>query len=401
MSDLTNIWIEGNCLSQAQLLDYIQQKLDRDEMYMVETHINDCPFCSDALDGLFAEDIKQTSTQFSEIKLLGEEQIRKTFSTETLQPDHKQKEESKKSTALTFSFTKSKWSVAAGLLLLVGLGGYSVYSYYEAQQHHELALETSNSKLDKTEYKINRDTNANEINHLSVKAIEDIPNPEEQTKKVNRSVDIDKKEDLTQAVKNLPFTPNANPTIRESSASLDAPISKQETANESKVVADKEMQNQSDDYAKSEQKYVAPQNEIQAKPSVAGMKKSKDMITNYAPSANQMNYSSYENNASKSTDEVAVVQGATISSASTSKTGSDFEKGKTLFNRGNFKKSIRLFEKALQESNASNKEDIQYYLAQAYIEVGENEKALALISTLNSSSKYKSRSTQLLQRVTK
>lgn len=401
MSDLTNIWIEGDCLSQAQLLDYIQQKLDRDEMYMVETHINDCPLCSDALDGLYTEDITQTSTQLSEIKWLGEEQIRKTFSTPILQPALVEKEESKKSPPLSFSFTKSKWSVAAGLLLLVGLGGYSVYSYYESQQHHELALETGNTKLDKTEYKIDRDTNANEMNHLSVKTVEDIPNAEVQPNIDNRSKRMEQKEDLSQTVKNLPFIPNANPKLRESSASLDAPISKQETANESTVFADKEMQNQSDDFAKSEQKYIAPQNEIQAKPSVAGLKKSKEMITNYAPSANQMNYSSYNNSTTKNADEFSAVQGAALSSVSVAKNGDAFEKGKSLFNRGNFKRSIRLFEKALQESNASNKEDIQYYLAQAYIEVGENEKALALISTLNSSSKYKSRSTELLQRVTK
>jgi len=401
MSDLTNIWIEGNCLSQAQLLDYIQQKLDRDEMYVVETHINDCPFCSDAIDGLYTEDITQTSTQLSEIKSLGEEQIRKTFSIPSLQTDPIEKEESKKSPPLSFSFSKSKWSVAAGILLLVGLGGYSVYSYYEAQQHHELALETGNSKLEKTEYKINKDTNANEINHLSVKSNDDIPTPDVQPNRDNRSKKMEQKEEFAQAVKSLPFIPKANPKIKESSVSLDAPISRQETANEDAVVADKEMRNQSDDFAKSEQKYVAPQNEIQAKPSVAGLKKSKEMIPNYAPSANQMNYSSYNNSATKNADEFSAMQGAAITSVSVAKNGDAFEKGKSLFNRGNFKRSIRLFEKALQESNASNREDIQYYLAQAYIEVGENEKALALISKLTNSSKYKSRSTELLQRVTK
>lgn len=50
-----------------------------------------------------------------------------------------------------------------------------------------------------------------------------------------------------------------------------------------------------------------------------------------------MNYSSYNNNATKNADEFSAVQGATLSSVSISKTADAFEKGKLYLIEGTLK----------------------------------------------------------------
>ena len=49
-----DIFVETSCISQQELLDYLQGKLGQDDRHRVETHLADCEFCSDALEGLSA-----------------------------------------------------------------------------------------------------------------------------------------------------------------------------------------------------------------------------------------------------------------------------------------------------------------------------------------------------------
>lgn len=46
------IFEETSCLSEQELLDYLNGRLDREKMHSVESHISDCEFCNDALEGL-------------------------------------------------------------------------------------------------------------------------------------------------------------------------------------------------------------------------------------------------------------------------------------------------------------------------------------------------------------
>lgn len=68
MSNYSNIWTPSSCISQSQLLNYIRQNLDRDEVYLVESHLNDCPICSDAIDSLMEADIQVTEQSLTDIK---------------------------------------------------------------------------------------------------------------------------------------------------------------------------------------------------------------------------------------------------------------------------------------------------------------------------------------------
>ena len=45
--------VVGNsaCLTKRQISDYIRQKLYPEELYVVEMHLNECPFCNEAIEG--------------------------------------------------------------------------------------------------------------------------------------------------------------------------------------------------------------------------------------------------------------------------------------------------------------------------------------------------------------
>lgn len=49
---MSSIFEEQDCLSENQLMDYLNGRLSEQQMHSVEAHIADCDFCSDALDGL-------------------------------------------------------------------------------------------------------------------------------------------------------------------------------------------------------------------------------------------------------------------------------------------------------------------------------------------------------------
>ena len=51
-NDINNIFSDSDCLPEKKLFDYQNNKLSSKEKYLVEKHIANCEFCSDALEGL-------------------------------------------------------------------------------------------------------------------------------------------------------------------------------------------------------------------------------------------------------------------------------------------------------------------------------------------------------------
>lgn len=51
-SQLAHIFDESACLSKRQIRDYISGTMGREETHAVEVHLNSCPFCSEAVEGL-------------------------------------------------------------------------------------------------------------------------------------------------------------------------------------------------------------------------------------------------------------------------------------------------------------------------------------------------------------
>jgi hypothetical protein len=70
MNRYHDIFAESHCLSKNQLFGYIQERLDKEEVYAIETHLNDCDFCNAALDGLLNEPEQEVKQNLDQLKTI-------------------------------------------------------------------------------------------------------------------------------------------------------------------------------------------------------------------------------------------------------------------------------------------------------------------------------------------
>jgi anti-sigma factor RsiW len=57
-TQLKNIFDESTCLTRRQLKDYVSGVMSTEECHAAEHHLNDCPFCSEAVDGIAANGVE-------------------------------------------------------------------------------------------------------------------------------------------------------------------------------------------------------------------------------------------------------------------------------------------------------------------------------------------------------
>jgi hypothetical protein len=101
---------EEKCLSEEQLFRYIDGKLSAAEMHQAETHLIDCGFCSDALDGLQLVENREKAALFFPVAAVTEN---------AAIPTENKKEEPK---VIPLFQRKATWySIAASVVLLLGL----------------------------------------------------------------------------------------------------------------------------------------------------------------------------------------------------------------------------------------------------------------------------------------
>lgn len=362
MSDLNNIFSSSSCLTQAQLINYIQQKLNTDETYLVESHLNDCPFCSDAIDGLMEADLIQMQEIIKEIKpKLLHNQLKELPTQKVIETP----------TPLKISSNKNKWMVAASVLLLLGLGGFSVYSFIH-NQHLDLAKnEDTKSLPTENTYTETSAPTSTEIVQLSAPEIDkNIDN-----KVVNsKNVEGIKKEVAKEIVK-------IAPKVKKEVGAI--PMS--ESKNDTKVEAEPLIETQAyhDNYSQKETKVMdeaVAEKEIalKQKSSSVGLSRKKEAPQVQSNAANQLNYSSNNNSNFDNNFDLNVKNRM-----------SNYENGITCYNKSEYKNAIQFLEIALENSKESEKEDIEYYLAMSYLKTGKNNKAEKLFKKLMDSPKYK------------
>lgn len=416
MTNFSNIWTQSNCLSKSQLIGYIHQTLDRDEVYLVESHLNDCQICSDALDGLMEEDLEITQQNIGAIKSHVEERINellpKEKSTFTANQTTK-KTITNTSSTLSSSSGKYRWLVAASVLAIVALGGYSVFSFIKSQDQQLAQNKTSGDTKD-AEYNKPDISNDHEITTLKVNP------PDENTAPPLDSKDEKKerKEDLTSTIKpptqttsfkTVPPAPAPVQVQKTPDAVKDAPQQVEreaiaKTENESSNDLEKNIQPTQgmSNYMEDKKTYKPQQEEVVAKSrSKVGMSNSKQIPA--AQNAKELSYPQQNDNNNYSNQTSNQTYDDVYNSKKTNaKTElSDYEKAMQAYNKGDFKESIRYFERALKSASGTQKEDIQYQLAQAYLKTGKENKAEQLFEILATGTKYKNEASQQLLKARK
>ena len=408
MSNYSNIWTPSNCLRQRQLLNYIRQHLDRDEVYLVESHLNDCPICSDAIDSLMEVDLLLTEQSLTDIKSDLEQRILDrhpvTKSTPIVSKPSDETEQ-KKPVMSIMSSNRYRWMVAASILLFMGLGGYSIYSFIKSQDH-QFAHQTTAGNLKSVDNNTPIDTDANEIRQIK-------SNPTINQPDIVASTPVSTNQETS--LKNIPNEPQS-PARAEQSANQD--VAKRETLATAKDVTIQSPSNakqaldeqeqmaapvsQVNDYME-DKKAVEPDKEaLIKKSSSVGLSNSKPTAFNQR--SNQLSFPHQANNTNQyNSYQYNETIDAENSSASkdTKQQQDNYAIALQYANSREYRKSIPYFEKALKNKQGTEKEDIQFQLAQAYLKAGMNRKAQRLFETLAAGIKYKTQSEEKMRSISK
>ncbi len=399
MTNLSDIWTSSHCLSKSQLLNYIQQKLDRDEVYLVESHLNDCSLCSDALDGLMEEPVKTTETQLTEIKTDLEKKILEIHPLKKPALTNTGAKETPPHALTVKPQNRYRWVAAASIMLAIGLGGYSIYSFIKSQDQ-QLAQEKTPVETTDAGYQKTSDPNANEISSLKISPPEQpvvSPTPSSNTNTDTRfksvptspvTVAANEKEHTEDISASPPAPAIAYTKLPESKKSIadDASIAKAESLEPAEG-----MSNYMD-----EKKAIQPQKEVLAKKkSYGGLSNSKPATSGNLRS-NQLSYPAQPANMNNQESDLEEIATKDVSS-----NVNNYETAMQYYNAGEYKKSISYFEKALKNAEGTQKEDIQFQLAEAYLKAGMNRKAERMFERLANSTKYKSQANEKLRVMTK
>lgn len=403
MNNYADIWTPSHCLSKAQLLGYVRNSLDRDEVYLVESHLNDCELCSEALDGLMQENPEQISQAVADVKLEVEKKIREKFPATQVKKGNPATTVSDKPAPplKAFQFNTRRWSAAAAIVLIMGLGTYAMYTYIKSHQQ-QLAQETSLSTPQEG------------------RPAPSATNPQTENSPLVADQSPETTTDQTKTISPQSKIPQAPAPVKESPAvaetrTEDAPMqddeksvndlasgTKDEAAQRPPMESDQAVSEsvpaavarQSEQFNNA-QKAVAAEEKVLAKRSKAdyGMSNSKPpaMLGNknlaYPANANNQNVATKElANDETELEEVSY---------------NPFDKGLEYYNQTDYARCIPYFEKALKKSSGERKEDIQFYLAQAYRQTGKERKAQKMFELLSKGSKYRKQAEAEIRTITK
>ena len=389
MSNLSQIWDQSRCLTNKQLLAYLQQTLEREEVYLIESHISNCNICSDALEGLMELPISDIEKQVHGIKEATENSIAETHTkptTKTVLTAHASKVSGKQS-----YFQVKKWLVAASILLIVGLGGYSVFSYIYEHSRNLAKNEPSISKTNEVK-EVPTSNDATELSKLdlpitdttTVQHTNPIASSKIITPKTVQESAVSKDENKAEYIE-----PNSAP---ENLSPADKPIEE---------VAKQEPSKPLEEYISNQRGEITPRKTMSKKSSAYGMSNSpnndKNITTGYK---NQTNTYPSQKEA-KNVDQELLSTTTVTNKTNESEDMSYYELGMQAYSQGNYKQSITYLEEALEEADKSNREDIEFQLAKAYKKTGKRAKANRLLEKLAKQSKYQKEASEELEQVTK
>lgn len=390
MIETSDIWTQSKCLTLNQMQQYLAQQLEPEEVRLVETHLCECMLCSDAIDGFMesgmpaAEDLQPLKEQLQTLikpKVEPAPTIIKSMPAKSpLKPQRKD----------------FRWAWAASILLFMGLGGYGIYVLND---HGEVLVhEKGQSQSEIKDAAYNKPDNASgEIIQLKVDSIDalnqstaEVPttNSESMASDSKEKSDVKLLKPVEEASKNLATKDQKIPQVEKSVETLEPEIKNAPLDDATESDGSYALDINKNESAPALAKEAAPIPINKKVVSGAGLKNNNDRSLYSSPQSNQLNYSSSNRNANETNSFEEVVR---------QKAGSEgsLRKGRKAVQKGNYKEAIQILEPLMQQSQGEEKEEIMYYLAQAYLNSGQTLKAETLIAALSSSQKYSIKAKEL------
>lgn len=370
MNKFSTILTHSNCLSKTQLKDYIQQKMGKEETYLVESHLNDCQMCNDTLEALMEEDFAQIDNNLSEIKLQLEKKIAYSplQGTPTSQTNTTQNKTAPQTKEIgDFEISKKGFYrilAAAGVILFITFGAYSYYHQLTNQPKSNEIIATTNEPLNNRE---NKPPYRNEElpkirTEKPMIEEEDVAKIKEEKLPSNPIIKHTESKSVSTEIIAKTEVPNAEKTkanLDVSPAVAAAPsLAKERNIEEGVGTGNVDYNTKTEEYNKQETNKIAEPTIAMNKKTTVAEKRSFGI----ADEASKMNPKTPEK--------------------------TSFEKGMETFNNHDYKQSITHFEQALKKSSGSEREDALYHLAISYERTHKIEKAITYYSQLIQSHRY-------------
>jgi|GEM_PF-3703621 hypothetical protein len=324
---------DSRCLTRRQIFDYLEDKLSAEERYVVESHLNDCPFCSDALEGFAAEK--------------GNEQTTKHHLNELYHHFiHNQDDKPRKNKLNpNGGWQKSSWYAAAAILVIaVGafyLTGYIVKVTTPSREVAQTSQKEAASNLQQAP-----DGNT----HVASSAVMDSGKQTTTAPSPKKELPEDKKKQL--------------PTIEKPVAKQSLPSSSVINASQGfDTVPSAEPEMQSHEAAAREDLAVAP---------------STRQVSSAAPTA-KYSAASKEKDEKKAADSAAAEK---AEPAALTQTQIEYERGMNYYHKNDWKNAIINLSQVASKSNQLYYGAAKYYLAQSYKNAGDKLTATILLEQL-------------------
>jgi tetratricopeptide (TPR) repeat protein len=439
VSNLENILSNSDCLQHEALQLYLNKSLDKEQAHHVESHLIDCMFCSDALEGLQLAEAETTSTDLASIKSQIEELIDKE---ETEKAPLTSTPSQPKPMQVSKRGKRVSWGAIAGLFFLVFGGGLVVFSYinnntdwFNNNQEHYSKNDKStshNTVLEKSK------SASPEYGNVTLDT-DEIPTAESEKESKTRKKNTEttnptrKKLDLSSDEKRSDYVARNEPLVEkklEESIPAPAPSVLGKAAKPKKeargtsynlvegeqskeIIAKKDVNpdfgNISSQNTYSQPKYGGKLEDVKpiGIPTNKGLSRKKKKS---APSVASTYRSEQKSGDVKigggRSDETAYMidgiqtRGPSKKKASTEEFDS-YTVANNAYHKGDYKKSIRYYKKALRQKNLSNRSEVLYQLALAYEKTNSTSKAEKIYEELEANKAYGKAATKSLNRIRK
>lgn len=403
MSNLHSIFDISSCISQKQMQDYLHGKLPKEEAMLVESHISSCALCSDAIDGYLLMGNNTTTFLPESAK---DDFLKKVYELNVATKENTPTENiitpiKKESSSLKLYIRK--WSIAAGILLILSTGIFTVYSYFKTHQG-QLAKnkKSGNNKVasnwEKTEDK------STELVKIKVSPQENIVANTEENNSTSKNADIKTSDKNISRVND--YKPTSSPISIETKANNE--LDRDNYTKKDKMIAvtpenTEETKSVSEEYAavqNNNKEAAAPMVEkptvaMTPKPAAAGMRNMAN-DNNMQSNAPPVNVQYTELSKNKKMTEAKQAE-----STQKNEMYSPYDKALQLYNSKEYTKCIEQLKIALNTADATTKEDIYYYLALCYENTLDEQNALVYWNKLTNSNKYKQKAEKNMNRAKK
>ncbi len=381
MTQLKNILAQTDCLTQEQIMAYLENKLSAIELHEVENHIADCMLCSEAIEGLQNIAPQEIKSQLAEI----DDQLN-----DLLFADEPKEQKQLTPKHLLNPTLKPKpktisWRAAAAIFILIFVSSLVVFSYINnntswlKSSTNEMVINEKPTKNNENNAKSNEQlvnktiqTDENEIAKLdqpdnnkkvpgNVSEQKALPNP----RSVNEPI-------ITRAEKMVPARPMPpSPITEDQAANIPLPNPTKSAAIEAEkaVFAKAEIQQELD-------QVNAGARNTYSQPLYQGKLKEVKKIEQTAAVVKKNRQLSQNNN------EEAAVNEVEYKMSENNQASKLYTKGITAFKSGNYKESVKSLKRALRTKDFEQYNDAMYYLALSYEKMKEYSKAQKLYEEL-------------------